>query len=250
MRERDASARRRRSTLALASSCGRAASNWSSSAAPTLPGPITPTANVCGDSQNPACAARSARVASALATATEMLRSDDPCAIARMFTCARPSDSNSRAATPGWPAMPSPTAASTLTPSLTCTRCTWPAASSCENACTTASRPRAASPARTTQQIECSEEPCEIITTETCAWRSAANTRSAVPGTPIRPVPSRFSRARSALSVSPFTGPRGERSALMRVPGWLGWNVLRMKIGRPSRIAGDMVCGCTTLAPK
>ena len=34
--------------------------------------------------------------------------------------------------------------------------------------------------------------------------------------------------------------------AVMRVPGCSGWNVLRMMIGKPRSIAGDMVCGCTT----
>ena len=70
-------------------------------ALPTLPGPITAKAIVCGDSQNAACTARSARAASLESIATEMLRSDAPCAIARMFTRARASASNRRAATPG-----------------------------------------------------------------------------------------------------------------------------------------------------
>ena len=146
--------------------------------------------------------------------------------------------------------MPSPTAASTLMPVVNCTRCTWPTVISCANACSSALRARSDSCCLTTQQIECSDEPCEIITTDTCAVRSAANTRSAVPGTPIRPVPSRFSTARSGLSVSPLIGPLTALLAVMRVPGCSGWNVLRMMIGKPRSIAGDMVCGCTTFAPK
>ena len=45
-------------------------------------------------------------------------------------------------------------------------------------------------------------------------------------------------------------GPVTSCPAVMRVPGCSGLKVLRMMMGRPRSIAGAMVCGCTTLAPK
>ena len=46
----------------------------------------------------------------------EMLRSDDPCAIATTLMPAAESEENTRAATPGVPTMPSPTTATTAMP--------------------------------------------------------------------------------------------------------------------------------------
>ena len=101
-----------------------------------------------------------------------------------------------------------------------------------------------------TQQIECSELPCEIITTDTPASFNAANARSAVPGTPIIPAPSMSSSASPPKVVTPFTGGVGLDRAPMRVPGCSGRNVLRMTIGMPRAMAGAIVCGWMTLAPK
>ncbi len=56
------------------------------------------------------------------------------------------------------------------------------------------------------QQIECSELPCEMRMTEMPSSRSAPNSRCAVPGTPIMPVPSRLTSATRSMLVMPFTG--------------------------------------------
>ena len=182
--------------------------------------------------------------------ATEMFRSDAPCAIMRTFTPARPSESNSCAETPGLPAMPSPTTASAATPLLTVTSLIWRATSSRANASRTARSADTASPSRMVQQIECSDDPWLIITTDTPAWCSASNARAAVPGTPIMPAPSMFRMARPLKVVTPFTGCSGPGSALMRVPGCDGLKVLRAMMGMPRSKAGPMVCGWITLAPK
>ena len=91
-----------------------------------------------------------------------------------------------------------------------------------------------------------------IIVTETLAACSAANRRSAVPGTPIMPAPESSSTASPLTMLKPVTGASSLRSAnaAMRVPGASGFNVLRISTGRPWRIAGTMVCGCSTFAPK
>ena len=53
-------------------------------------------------------------------------------------------------------------------------------------------------------QIECSELACEMSVTETSASLRAANNRSAVPGTPIMPAPSRLTMATSSIEVTPL----------------------------------------------
>ena len=179
-----------------------------------------------------------------------MLRSDAPCAIARTFTPARARAENSRAATPGEPAMPSPTTASVVMPGVALTSTSWPAVTSRENVCRRWSRAAYASRSWTTQQIECSELPCEIITTEIPASRKAPNARSAVPGTPIIPAPSMLMSARPEKIVTPLIGWLASPSAVMRVPGRSGAKVLRMTTGMPRLIAGDKVCGWMTFAPK
>ena len=112
----------------------------------------------------------------------EMLRSDDPCAIARMLTPAAASAPKTLAAMPGVPAMPSPTTDRMLQPPTRSTFWIWPCRSSVSNACRTVRSVSAASASGTAKQIECSELPCEIRITETPSSRSAPNSRSAVPG--------------------------------------------------------------------
>jgi len=181
---------------------------------------------------------------------TEMLRSEAPCAIARTFTPALPRALNTCAETPCAPAMPSPTTASAATPVSTVTSLIWCAASSRANASRTARSAAWASDSRIVQQIECSELPWLIITTDTPARCSASKARDAVPGTPIMPLPSMCRIASPLNAVTPFTGCSGPGSRLMRVPGCAGWKVLRATIGMPRSKAGPIVCGWITLAPK
>ena len=61
------------------------------------------------------------------------------------------------------------------------------------------------------QQMECSELPCEMRMTEIPSSRSAPNSRCAVPGTPIMPVPSRLTSATRSMLVMPFTGSAESR---------------------------------------
>ena len=77
-------------------------------------------------------------------------------------------------------------------------------------------------------QIECSELACEISVTETPASFSDANRRSAVPGTPIIPEPSRFTSAMPPMAVMPLMLSRSLASGPMRLPGCAGFRLLRM----------------------
>src|SRR6185369_69990 len=102
----------------------------------------------------------------------------------------------------------------------------------------------------TAKQIECSELAWEIITTETSTTRSAPNSLSATPGMPIIPVPSTLSRAISSIVAKPLTGiVDGEEEEIL-VPVASGLKVFLIQMGMPLAIAGNIVFGCTTLAPK
>ena len=179
-----------------------------------------------------------------------MLRSDAPCAMARTLTPELPSAPNSLAAMPGVPAMPSPTTARMLQSRVTSTRWICPCRISLSKASRTTAAARSASAWASAKQIECSELPCEISATEMPCSRSAPNSRWAVPGTPIMPVPSTLISAIRSMLVIPLTGCADAGSAQMSVPGFSGANVLRIQIGMPWLTAGAMVCGWITFAPK
>ena len=102
----------------------------------------------------------------------------------------------------------------------------------------------------TAKQIECSELPWEIRITETPSSRSAPNSRSAVPGTPIMPAPSTLTSAIRSMLVMPLTACDETGDSQMSVPGLSGANVLRIQIGIRFSTAGAIVCGWITLAPK
>ena len=181
---------------------------------------------------------------------TEMLRSDDPCAIARTFTPAPARAANTLAAIPGVPAMPSPTTDRMLHARSTSTFWICPSRSSAANARRTVRSVRSASSSSTEKQIECSELPCEIRITEMPSSRSAPNSRWAVPGTPIIPAPSTLTSATLSMLVMPLTAWLDAGAAQISVPAFSGANVLRIQMGICLATAGAMVCGWMTLAPK
>ena len=78
------------------------------------------------------------------------------------------------------------------------------------------------------KQIECSELPCEIKITEMPESRSAPNRRCAVPGTPIMPAPSRFTRATGSMVEIPFTLIAETGFAQINVPRFCGAKVFLM----------------------
>ncbi len=146
-----------------------------------------------------------------------------------------------RAATPGSPAMPSPTIATIQQSRVRSTRWIWPCAISPAKASSTTCRVRSANELGTAKQMECSELACEIRITDTPAFLRAPNNLSAVPGTPIMPVPSRFTSATFSTDVTPLIArPECGASSIIE-PGAAGSNVLRMTIGIPLATAGDIV---------
>ena len=80
--------------------------------------------------------------------------------------------------------------------------------------------------------------------------RSAPNRRWAVPGTPIMPAPSMFTRAMFSIVVMPLTASFDVGCAQISVPGRSAAKVLRIQIGICRPTAGAIVCGWITLAPK
>jgi hypothetical protein len=160
---------------------------WSSRAAPTLPGPITPSEMVCGDSQNPACAARSRLGGVAGGDGHRDVAFRRALRDGAHVDARASQGANKRAATPGVPAMPSPTAASTLMRVPRCTSWIWPGRSRARR-----------------RREQCGASGFGLAAAHHAAdrmlgralrnhhhrqWRhaSAPNTRSAVPGTPIMP---------------------------------------------------------------
>mmetsp|Transcript_3956 Transcript_3956/g.10683 ORF Transcript_3956/g.10683 Transcript_3956/m.10683 type:complete len:211 (+) Transcript_3956:917-1549(+) len=89
--------------------------SWRSNSVPTFPVPMMPTAMVVSDSVKPSWAARSARPSSSRSTTAEMLRSEEPCAMAMTFTLARPRALKKLPPTPVRFFMPSPMTARMLT---------------------------------------------------------------------------------------------------------------------------------------
>src|SRR5438552_1756786 len=122
-------------------------------------------------------------------TTSEMLSSLDPWAIATTFTLAFPSAVKTRAATPGVPRIPSPTAATMATgrsTSIFSTSWRW---SSALNIFSSAPFRRSVASSGTTRHIEFSLDDWLIIITDIRSAAAVSNTRAANPGTPLMPAP-------------------------------------------------------------
>ncbi|OPZ66194.1 MAG: hypothetical protein BWY83_02951 [bacterium ADurb.Bin478] len=103
----------------------------------------------------------------------------------------------------------------------------------------------------TARQMECSDEAWVISMMLIWCFASTANSRPAMPETPTMPLPSMRSSAMSLMEEMPLTRNRpGAGSALIRVPAKAGLKLLRMRMGIFFSIAGCMVGGWMTLAPK
>ena len=130
-----------------------------------------------------------------------------------------------------------------------------------------ASRKRASSAATalgacsalTAKQMECSLLAWLIMITLTPASRTVPKMLLAVPGTPTMPVPSTLISVTFSMVAKPFTSwlaagrtvlPGTCTVSAMRVPGAARLKKLRIWIGMPNFIAGSVVRGCSTLAPK
>ena len=135
----------------------------------------------------------------------EMLRSDEPCAMARTLMPALPSAPKNVAATPAVCAMSSPTAARMLHEATRSTRWMCPSRISGSKARRDVVRASSACASGTAKQMECSELACEMSTTLTPTSRSAPKSRCATPGTPIIPVPSTLTRAMPSMVENPLT---------------------------------------------
>mmetsp|Transcript_90225 Transcript_90225/g.291977 ORF Transcript_90225/g.291977 Transcript_90225/m.291977 type:complete len:319 (+) Transcript_90225:867-1823(+) len=177
-----------------------------SSSVPTLPLPMMPTATVMSESVKPAWAARRARERSSRATTVEMLRSEEPCAMAMTFTLALPRELRKRPPMPGRLFMPSPMTARMLTPGLEVTRISESRASSRAKACSTLSTAGCMSRSSTATVMECSEEPWEVRMTFTPQVQRASIMRRATPGVPRKLAPARVTSATFSMEVSAFTG--------------------------------------------
>ena len=92
------------------------------------------------------------------------------------------------------------------------------------NASRSAATARGASVSGTVKQIECSDDACEIIDTETPVAASAPKVRAATPGTPSIPFPCTVTSACLRIAESARTGePPAGRPGTIVVPADSGF---------------------------
>src|SRR5439155_17723476 len=196
--------------------------------------------------------ARTAASRCASSTTSEMLSSLDPCAMATTLIFMRPRALKTRAATPGVPFIPSPTAATIATGCSAYTRPTSCRPSSAANARSRSRMIRAVCSAPTTKQMLCSLLDWLIISTETPSAATVSKTRAAMPGTPDIPAPSTVIRPRPPSDVVALTMLPSVASAseVIVVPANDASKVLRIRTGMRASIAGSTVRGWMTFAPK
>mmetsp|Transcript_103270 Transcript_103270/g.301264 ORF Transcript_103270/g.301264 Transcript_103270/m.301264 type:complete len:328 (+) Transcript_103270:921-1904(+) len=187
--------------------------NWRRSSVPTLPLPMIPTATVMSESVKPACAERSARERSAWGTTAEMLRSEEPWAMAMMLTLALPKELKNWPLMPVRLFMPSPTTATILQPARELTRHSWLLASSSAKACSTLCIATPRSFSSTATVMECSEEPWEARMTFTPVLPRASIIFLATPGVPRKDAPEMVRRATFSMDVIAFTGNTSSSSS-------------------------------------
>mmetsp|Transcript_44227 Transcript_44227/g.59960 ORF Transcript_44227/g.59960 Transcript_44227/m.59960 type:complete len:263 (-) Transcript_44227:45-833(-) len=238
--------------------------SWRTSSEPTAPLPMMPTASVMSESVKPSWAARRARESSSRSTTAEILRSDEPCAIAMMLTWARPRDWKNLPQTPVRFFMPSPMTARMLTFLRAVTRISESRESSIAKACFTDSSAPCASFSSTATVIECSDEPWEVRMTFTLALPRASIIRRATPGVPRKDAPASVTSATFSMEVMAVTGIResGSSSAWSShlshssprpytfVPGCAGLKTFRTSTGMRFSMHGTIADGCSTWPPK
>mmetsp|Transcript_37596 Transcript_37596/g.82497 ORF Transcript_37596/g.82497 Transcript_37596/m.82497 type:complete len:314 (-) Transcript_37596:1338-2279(-) len=176
------------------------------SSVPTMPVPMMPTEMDMSERVKPACAAERARERSTRGTTAEMLRSEEPWAIAMMLTLARPRALKKRPLMLGRFRMPSPITATMLTLRIKDTFVSSFRAISNSNACRTPSSALSSSRSSTATVMECSEEPWEVRITFTPTFPSASIIRFATPGVPRKDAPERVTSPIFSIDVMPFTG--------------------------------------------
>ena len=178
-----------------------------------------------------------------------MMRSDAPCAMATTFASAPATALKIRAAMPGVCTIPEPTTAIVERPVISSMSSISRRLISSTNASRSAATARGASTSGTVKQIECSDDACEIIETETPVDASAPNVRAATPGTPIIPLPCTVTSACLRMAERARTGePPAGRPGTIVVPADSGFANGRMRRMVPCW-RGTSVRGCSTLAP-
>mmetsp|Transcript_71675 Transcript_71675/g.213935 ORF Transcript_71675/g.213935 Transcript_71675/m.213935 type:complete len:322 (-) Transcript_71675:1041-2006(-) len=186
---------------------------WRISSVPTFPLPMMPTAIVMSESVKPSCAARSALDRSSWGTTAEMLRSEEPWAMAITLTFALPMELKKRPLMPGRHFMPSPMTARMLVPPREVTRHSWLFAMSSAKACSTARTATFRSFSSTAVVMECSEDPCEARITLTPALPRASIIFLATPGVPRNEAPAMVTSAIFSMEVMAFTGKSSSSSS-------------------------------------
>mmetsp|Transcript_39217 Transcript_39217/g.94378 ORF Transcript_39217/g.94378 Transcript_39217/m.94378 type:complete len:292 (+) Transcript_39217:1359-2234(+) len=240
------------------------------SAEPTFPVPPSiATLSCVWESVNAMCAALSARLAWLASTTTATCRSEDPCAMTRMFTFALASELMKLADTPDCIAMPSPTMA-TIAMGLSVSEMEFTFDLEISSSNVDRSAPRAAPPwfSGTTTVMLDSELAWVTISTSMSASAMDPMNRSATSAPPITLAPSSVRRDTASTDVMPlmgisplllfqfltfpslFASLKLEQRPWMTVPSNPGLKIFRTYTGMFESMHGTIALGCRTWAPK
>ncbi|MNI15147.1 hypothetical protein D3C81_936840 [compost metagenome] len=172
-----------------------------------LPVPILNTCSVFFNSaKNASCTALSAFAKSSLPIITDILYSDEPCAIARTLIPLRPSAANNRPDIPGVFFIFSPTMAKTERFSSIAGTISLFAWISSSNSTSIKCIARLASDGLTANVMLCSEEDWVISTTLICSLANSVKSRPLKPDLPIIPDPLRLMTEISEIEEIPLIG--------------------------------------------
>mmetsp|Transcript_31783 Transcript_31783/g.92314 ORF Transcript_31783/g.92314 Transcript_31783/m.92314 type:complete len:339 (-) Transcript_31783:774-1790(-) len=215
---------------------------------------MIPTDTVISLSRKAECMARRARSVWSLCTTMEILRSSQPWAIDTTLTCALPRASKTRPETPVALDIPSPTTATMEQGDTVEMALSWPWETSREKWSCSSFLTRSMSESLTAKQRECSDDAWQMSWTCTFACASTLKIRWVTPQTPIMPVPATLTSAMLSIVEKPatqlFRRTVSSEGTKIRVPDASGLKVFLMKMGIRALIAGSMVFGWITFAPK
>ena len=222
-----------------------------SSADPMRP---VPTKNkwttLCSERKNTSWRAFKAFCKSACGIMAEIFNSELPWAMAVTLMLFWPNARNILPEVPGSCFMFSPTTATKARPGSKETGSISPDLISWKNSCSINSFPKIASSVANARQMLCCEEAWEISKLENLASDNTVKIRPKLPPAAIQPALWSVIRVRLDRELIPLIQPPSRTSPLIKVPGWLGSKVFLIWIGMFFFIAGCMVAGKITLAPK
>ena len=195
-------------------------------------------------SKNASCKILMAFFTSSVLITAEIFLSDEPCAMARIFTPFRPSAPNILPLTPVWFFILSPTMAMMDKCFSSTNGCNCPIFISYSKALSTASFAFIEKASSIPTQIECSDDACVINITLIDAFASASKSLLEKPGIPTMPLPSKLTNTKLLMLDMPLIAVvLSDTSFLITVPASCGAKVFFTHTGICLLITGCIVGG-------